>query len=115
MSTIDLSYLEDMTGGDNEVMKEMIDLLIEETPKHLEKIKGAYRDRNWTALRAEAHKVKPMFLYVGLIELNEFCKQIEENANNAQDLDDMQELIDKLESGFDDINVELKKKVKELS
>jgi|AntRauTorcE11898_2_1112593.scaffolds.fasta_scaffold77688_1 HPt (histidine-containing phosphotransfer) domain-containing protein len=115
MSAIDLSYLEDLTGGDNEVMKEMIELLIEETPKHLENIKAAQNEKNWSGLRAEAHKIKPMFLYVGLIELNELCKQIEENAKNIQDINSTKELIAKLESGYNEVAKDLKLKASELS
>jgi HPt (histidine-containing phosphotransfer) domain-containing protein len=46
MNAIDLNYLENMTGRDNEVMIEVINLLIEETPKHLNNIKKAQDDEN---------------------------------------------------------------------
>lgn len=115
MNVIDLSYLEDMTGGDNEVMIEMINLLIEETPKHLDNIKKAQDSENWTQLRSEAHKVKPMFLYVGLTELNEICKELEDNAKNKSDLESNSELITRLDTGFNDVVGDLKRKVDELA
>ncbi|MFD2532874.1 Hpt domain-containing protein [Gracilimonas halophila] len=115
MNVIDLSYLENMTGGDNEVMIEMINLLLTETPKHLDNIKKAQDDKNWAQLRSEAHKVKPMFLYVGLSELNQICKDLEDNAKNEADLESNAELITRLETGFNDIVDDLKHKAEELA
>ncbi|MCH2449595.1 MAG: hypothetical protein MK198_05555 [Gracilimonas sp.] len=46
MNAIDLSYLENMTGRDNEVVTEVLNLLIAETPKHLNNIKKAQDDEN---------------------------------------------------------------------
>lgn len=115
MNIIDLSYLEDLTDGDNEVMIEMITLLIEETPKHLDTIKQAQDEEDWPKLRSEAHKIKPMFLYVGLNELNEICKELEDNANNKTNLESNPELISRLVAGYNEVTDDLKRKVEELS
>lgn len=115
MGKINLSYLESMTSGDNEIMIEMIQLLIEETPKHLEIIKKAQNEKNWVQLRSEAHKIKPMMLYVGLDDLNEACKQLENNAKNEQDSESNLELIEQLENGFQEVVDDLKAKITELS
>lgn len=115
MNTIDLSYLEDMTGGDTEVVIEMIELFIEQTPEHIAAIKNAKYEQNWSQLRSEAHKVKPMFLYVGLLDLNEVCKDIEDSAKNEEDLDTLADKIEKLETGFNEVVEPLKQKISELS
>lgn len=115
MNAIDLSYLENITGGDNEVMIEMINLLLTETPKYLDSIKKAQEEKNWPQLRSEAHKVKPMFLYVGLTELNQICRDLEDNAKNETDLESNAELITRLENGFNDIIDDLKDKVEDLA
>lgn len=115
MNVIDLSYLEEITGGDNEIMIEMISLLIDETPKYIDNIKTAQDTNNWSQLRSEAHKIKPMFLYVGLSELNEICKELEENAKNESNLEENPDLISRLETGFEDVLEDLKLKVDELS
>lgn len=115
MGKINLNYLESMTDGDNEVMIEMIQLLIEETPKHLDSIKKAQDEKNWMQLRSEAHKIKPMMLYVGLDDLNEACQQLEENAKNGEASEANSELIEKLENGFDEVVDDLKAKIAELS
>lgn len=114
MNAIDLSYLENMTGGDAELIIEMIELFIKETPVHLKTMKIAEEKKNWPQLRAEAHKVKPMFLYVGLSELNEICKDVEDSAKKEENLDSLPEMIEKLETDFNEVVQLLKQKVSEL-
>jgi HPt (histidine-containing phosphotransfer) domain-containing protein len=56
-----------------------------------------------------------MFLYVGLSELNQICKDLEDNAKNETDLESNTELITRLETGFNDIVGDLKHKAEELA
>lgn len=115
MGTIDLSYLQEMTNGDNEVIVEMITLLLEETPKHLETIRKALNEEDWKQLASESHKVKPMMLYVGLTDLNEITKELETRGKSGEGLDKIPRLVSRLEEGFSDVKVELQEKVTELS
>ncbi len=115
MGKIDLSYLENITGGDNEVMVEMIDLMLAETPKHIDKIKQSYKKENWRELRAESHKLKPMFLYVGLTALNEIAQDLEKYAKETTHLELIPQLINELEKGYLEVTDELKNKKEELS
>lgn len=100
METIDLSYLEEVTNGDREVMLEMIDLLIEESPKHIEKIKEHFANENWSALGSTAHTLKPMLLYVGLAGLSDTAKSIEFCGKNIEDIETLPSLIEKLDAEF---------------
>ena len=115
MGTIDLSYLEDMTNGDNGVMAEMITLLLEETPKHLKNIQQALSDENWKQLASEAHKIKPMMLYVGLTDLNELTKELETRGKNEEGLEKIPDLVHQLDEGFHAVMDELQEKIAELS
>ncbi|HET8866086.1 MAG TPA: Hpt domain-containing protein [Gracilimonas sp.] len=115
MAKINLSYLEDITDGNNEVMIEMIQLLLDETPKHLDNIKKAQEEENLEKLSAEAHKIKPMMLYVGLTELNEICQEIETNSKERINLESNPDLVQKLVDEFSQVFDDLKNKIKELS
>lgn len=115
MGKIDLSYLENITGGDNEVMVEMIDLMLTETPKHIEKIKLAHKEEDWKQLGAESHKLKPMFLYVGLTALNEIAQDLEKYGKESTKLDSIPHLIDEMEKGYLEVIDQLKSKKEELS
>ena len=108
MSRIDLSYLKSVTGGDNDVIIEMIDLIMDETPVHLQRISDYHEKEKWEQLGAEAHKIKPMLLYVGLTDLKEMAQELEQNGKKVENLDKIPSLIKNLEQGFNAIQDELK-------
>lgn len=114
MGNVDLSYLENITDGDNGVIVEMIELFLEETPKHIENIKTYYNQEQWQQLGAEAHKVKPMFLYVGLSDLNEACQKLEDYGKKAHHLDTIPALIHQLKEGYQEVASELEDRKAEL-
>lgn len=114
MGKLDLSYLENMSGGDNSMIIEMIELFLKETPKHLENLKSANEGQDWSKVASEAHKVKPIMLYVGLSDLNLVCKRLEENAKSDQDIEVSNELILKLIEGYEEVNDDLINKLEEL-
>lgn len=115
MSSIDLSYLENVTSGDNEVIVEMIELFLEETPKHIEQIENFYSQKEWQKMGAEAHKVKPMYLYVGLTGLNSVAQTLEDRGKKAQNLETVPELIQQLKKGYKEVKEELENKIAQLS
>jgi len=114
MGKIDLSYLENMSGGDNTMIVEMIELFLQETPQHLNNLKEADQNALWNKVASEAHKIKPIMLYVGLSDLNLVCKKIEDNAKGDQDSELSKELIKQLESGYNDVAGDLETKIEEL-
>jgi HPt (histidine-containing phosphotransfer) domain-containing protein len=115
MGKIDLTYLENITDGENEIMVEMIDLMLDETPKHFKNLNKALEAENWSDLSSESHKLKPMFLYVGLTELSEISKDLENYGKHARNLEAIPELIEKLEAGFNEVVPDLKEKKAQLS
>lgn len=115
MTILDLSYLIEITDGNPDVMTEMIQLVVDETPRQISGIKTNIQQQNWEKVRAEAHKVKPIFLYVGLTGLNEKMQDIEDKAANEQNAVRLQELIDEIEETFDEIVPQLKKRMADIS
>ncbi len=100
---IDLSYLNEITGFESEIMVEMIDLFLEETPKQIAIIRESFEQENWYQLGAEAHKLKPTFLYVGLSKLNELTLDMEKFAKERRNLDQIAEMIQELEQGYGEV------------
>ena len=106
-SNIDLSYLTEVTGGDESVIKEMLQIISKEIPGQIELIKENIRMEDWSSVASEAHKVKPSFLYIGKPELNELAVLIEQNARKREQLDLMSGHIQKLEEGYNLISDQL--------
>ena len=112
--SIDLTYLTEITGGENSIMAEMISLFLEETPKQIELLKEYQENEEWVLLGAEAHKLKPTFLYVGLSGLNELTVKVEKSAKNKIELDKLKGLIEEIDLGFQSIELSLKEKLSKL-
>lgn len=84
---LDLSYLKDMCGDSPEFIIEMIDLFKVQTPVYIEELQQALAEKDWVKVSASAHKVKPTFVYVGREDAKEFMQEIEHNAREQKDLD----------------------------
>lgn len=74
---LDLSYLEDITAGDSEMMFEMLNLFIEDIPVQVSNIEEFANSRSMAKLGAEAHKLKPTTQYIGLSRMFELVKELE--------------------------------------
>ncbi|HET6244316.1 MAG: response regulator [Bacteroidetes bacterium] len=75
--SIDLNYLRSLSKGDDNFIKEIIMLFIQQTPVAIDNMKRHYENKNWELLMAEAHKIKPSFGFIGGIKLVELAREIE--------------------------------------
>ena len=106
---INLSYLEEITSGDKEMILEMIDLFIKDIPVHKAKLKEYHSTNSLDKLGAEAHKLKPTMQYIGLISVFEIVKEIEGSCKTKEGTDQLTDLIHKLETNLDNCMIALKK------
>ncbi len=86
VQSIDLSYLEMMADGDDMMKKTMLDMLIEEMPPELEKLRQAYLTRDTNELRQVAHKMKSTLAFVGNDPMTHANAELEEIAIGGEDL-----------------------------
>jgi CheY-like chemotaxis protein/HPt (histidine-containing phosphotransfer) domain-containing protein len=63
---VSLSSLEEMTGRDPELMNEMIDIFMEQTPPLLEQMEEQMMAGDLKAMGITAHKIKPTLSYMGM-------------------------------------------------
>lgn len=94
---INLSYLEDITGGDREMMLEMLDLFINDIPAQVNIIKELSQNKDLINLGSEAHKLKPTLQYVGLFEMFELVKGLEALSKSGKYSNDLETIVMKLE------------------
>ena len=112
---LDLSYLEEITGGDNEIMLEMIDIFLTESETAIQELRHIYEQKNWQALGAQAHKLKPTLLYVGLKEIHAITLKLEKNAKQGSMPEMYDQWIQQITDGYHDIREDLELVKKELS
>ncbi len=73
----DLTYLTGMAGGNIEVIKEMIDLFIEQVAEISEEMNVSLEKKDWLHLSKLAHKAKSSVSIMGMNELAVELKQLE--------------------------------------
>ena len=74
---INLSYLQEITGGEPAMMREMLDLFIQDIPEQLDNVRNFYDEGNFASVGTEAHKLKPTLQYIGCMDMYEYIKKIE--------------------------------------
>jgi HPt (histidine-containing phosphotransfer) domain-containing protein len=105
---IDLSYLDLMSDGDMEMKQTMIEMLLEEIPEEMEKMKVLHQDANWKELREVSHKMKSTLAFVGNHEMTEANKTIEDIAKAEQNLEQLPHLLAQLFDLYPKVLDELK-------
>jgi len=84
---LDLSYLELMADGDDFMKKTMIDMLIEEMPPELEKLRNALLEQDANAMHQVAHKMKSTLAFIGnpvMTDAISICEKIGMENQNLQ-------------------------------
>lgn len=116
MAYLNLSYLEEITDGDPEVMIEMIQLFLEQTPPQLENIRKSIEEGDHKVARTDAHRIKPTFQYVGLMDLKEVMEEIEDRLTEEPDEnEEILNMLERVEAGFKEVIPQLENRKKILS
>jgi PAS domain S-box-containing protein len=89
----DLTYLKKLSKGDNDFVKQMISIFINQTPTAIQKMEADLSNKDWASLRAVAHKMKPSFSFVGVTSLQEKIETIEDNAAQGTNANLIADLI----------------------
>lgn len=91
---IDLTYLNKITKSDPKLMKEMISLYLEQTPKILSAMKQSVQNKDWSSLFKATHKLVPSFAIIGInADFENKAKKVQEYANTQQNLDKIPDLV----------------------
>ncbi|MDZ7695130.1 MAG: Hpt domain-containing protein [Balneolaceae bacterium] len=94
----DLSFLEDLGMGDDDLLIEMIEMFLQNTPESLKQIQDYTEQKNWKKVAAEAHKLKPNLSYMGLERARDIIVDIEKTAKNDPDKNRIEHNITKVET-----------------
>ena len=104
-----LDYLENISGGDQEFVKDMIQTFIMNAPEDLEKIKNWIENKNWQKVGEDAHRFASSLLFLGLDHLKSIANTIEEMGIKQFDVESIPGLFEKLEKSCYQIIKELKR------
>ena len=95
---IDLNYLKGRTKSNSALMLEIIALYLDQTPLLINEIKRALQAKDWDSLKSAAHRMIPSFAIMGMNKDYEgMANNLQEYARNQQNLDEIPELVLRLE------------------
>ena len=92
----DMEYLDEISRGDTEFQRELLQVFVEDALVHLEDAKVALSTGDYITLARRSHQLKGASATVAIREMPELAARLESQAENNQLLD-ATELISKLE------------------
>lgn len=106
-----LAYLEELGMGDDDLLIEMVEMFLKNTPKSINTLRQHREEGNWQKLAAEAHKLKPNLSYVGLDEARDMIIKIEKSAKDDPDSDEIGAQIEEVneicQQAYQELEVQL--------
>lgn len=93
---INLSYLDKVTEGEESLRLKLVDMLLEETPEEMKRMRALFKQKKWNQLGATAHKFKSSAVLFGIKDLSTDLKSLELNARKGENLERVSELLDKV-------------------
>ena len=73
----DLSYLRNMTDGNPELIREMIEIFLDQVNEYIREMQQSYEQKNWQALSRIAHKAKSSVVIMGMHNLADMLNELE--------------------------------------
>jgi HPt (histidine-containing phosphotransfer) domain-containing protein len=94
----DLSHLVRSVGGNNAVIKEIIELFCEQMPADLQSLNEAIRLANYPKIRSCSHKMRCSFTLMGVTGLSALLETMEKLGEAGQGIDKIEALAEEVYS-----------------
>ena len=91
---INLEYIEMVSGGDREIVSELIDIFRQQRKEFYEEMLSLYAAKLYPQLGQLAHKAKSSVAIMGMEELAARMKHLEISAREGDNPEEYREIID---------------------
>lgn len=91
---IDLSPLREIAGGDNMFVAALLGKMVKQLPLSFTDMDNTCKEEDWNGLKSAAHKAKSTFAYLGLDDMKNQLRDIEHNAMDEINLDQLPGQVD---------------------
>ncbi|MDC0584505.1 Hpt domain-containing protein [Bacteroidales bacterium] len=105
---VNLDYLKDMSAGNTELVKEIIEIFCEQTTQIQENMLTSIKTEEWPGLAQLAHKAKASVVMMGMEETALSLKQLETLAKEEKKTEIYAEIVDNFITDTNNIIKELK-------
>jgi HPt (histidine-containing phosphotransfer) domain-containing protein len=111
MPTTDLTFLNSFAGGNKDKIAKYVNLFLQHAPAMVSTIEQHLAGKDYASLKTTAHALKPQITYMGIKSAEELIREIEHNAGENKNLDQLPGQVEKLKAILGDAYPELKKAV----
>lgn len=104
---IDLSYLEELSEGNSEFLKDMISTFLERVPLYKQDFLEFRNQKDWSKMQSLAHKSKTTFMMMGVPYLSEQAALIEQYCKEGNKENEIEQALNKIVPYFKSVVVEM--------
>ncbi len=91
----DLTYLKNMSGGSSDIIKEMVNIFIEQTKEYIVDMQRLLNEKDYLALGKLAHKAKSSVAIMGMNDLAADLKSLELLSKDSKDVETYPQIVEK--------------------
>lgn len=110
----DLTFLRSFTTSDAAKMTKYINMFLSGAPQILSQMKQQVEAADWKALKTSAHSLKTQLKYMGVASAVDLAFAIEQQSGELKDLDQLPELVTRLNGETQLAMAELREEITKL-
>ena len=108
MEIVDLTYIREMSGDSQDIIKEMIQIFLEQVPEFLEEMNSCHSREDWHNLGMIAHKAKSSVAIMGMTKESDDLRTLEILAREGKEAEKYLPIIESFEESCNKAVKELK-------
>lgn len=105
---IDLSYLNEISGGDSSFVKEMLELYVNTTAEEARLYYDLLKENNYEAIGHLAHKMKAPIQMLGASDLFNLVRSLEKYGKEGSNIEQIPAIIDEIQRQVELSIIEIK-------
>ena len=109
-----LDYLREITGGEPEIMKEFIQMFLEQLPEFRDGMTSFLSEQKWKELGEIAHKAKSSVMTFGMNDLGNRLKSLQLKTQGLEEIETYEGHVKEFMDMMDSAEAELLEDLKQL-
>ncbi len=92
---VNMEYLKGMAGDNPDLIREMVEIFVQQIPEFNEIFESLYEKKDWYELGMQAHKAKSSVAIMGMEDLAKMLKEFELLAKEGKETERYRGFIDR--------------------
>lgn len=100
---LNLDFLQEMAGGDNEFVIEILEIFLDDAPSTLVSINKGMKEADFSSVKTSVHKLKSSIKVLGEDKLAEFAQLVEQESETNNESEEFRLKVTKLEKSVEQL------------